>query len=46
LKEEIGLIDDFNPIITYCEEHSDYKWGEKASLLLDSYIREKISKIK
>ena len=45
---EIDFIVDVNSddlIIKLSEEHSDYKWVEKDSLLLDSYIREKISKI-
>ena len=45
---EIDFIVDANSddlIIKLSEEHSDYKWVEKDSLLLDSYIREKISKI-
>lgn len=45
---EIDFIVDANYddlIIKLSEEHSDYKWVEKDSLLLDSYIREKISKI-
>ncbi len=31
--------------IKLSEEHSDYKWIKKDSLLLDSYIKEKLSNI-
>ena len=78
LKEELGFVDNFNPIIThYCDEvkqkgeeivhdleidfiinvdknnthirlsdeHSDYKWVNKESNLLDEFIKDKLSNL-
>ncbi len=78
LKEELGFVDNFNPIITHysdevkqngeeivhdleidfiinvdknnthirlSNEHSDYKWVNKESDLLDEFIKDKLSNL-